>query len=121
MKRIYLSGAVTSLGIEKALKVFSAYEDKVNKYAMFSDFDSTTLKYKKDDVKAVNPLKEVPYKKGRSWFGYMIRDLKVLKSCDGIFMLPNYKESLGAKIELFFAKLWCKDIYNEELEYERIK
>lgn len=31
-------------------------------------------------------------------------DLELLKRCDGIFMLPNWKDSWGAKIEHEFAQ-----------------
>ena len=35
---------------------------------------------------------------------YYKRDLKMLERCDVIFMLPNWQQSTGAKIELEFAR-----------------
>lgn len=36
---------------------------------------------------------------------YYRRDLKLLERCDAIFMLPNWQESRGARLELEFARV----------------
>lgn len=47
---------------------------------------------------------ETPETKGQLPYGVYIRaGLKMLLECDGIIMLPNWKDSKGAKIELYVA------------------
>lgn len=46
----------------------------------------------------VNPARhELP--EGATWVDYMRQDLKLLCDCDGVYMLENWQESKGAKIE----------------------
>lgn len=46
----------------------------------------------------------------KSWKSYMKEDLRILKKCDAIFMLNNWQDSRGAKIEHWFAKRYNKTI-----------
>lgn len=57
--------------------------------------------------KVVNPLR-LPHNHERTWKAYMREDLQALKKCDGIFMLYNWKDSRGARIEHWFAKRYNK-------------
>ena len=38
------------------------------------------------------------------WEEKIIHDLNILKTCDGIYMLNNWKDSYGATVEYYFAK-----------------
>lgn len=40
----------------------------------------------------------------KTWADYLIRDLTILKDCDAIVMLPNWRESKGAMTEHAFAE-----------------
>ena len=38
------------------------------------------------------------------WEQHMLRDIELLMGCGGIFLLPDWKESRGARIEHAIAK-----------------
>ena len=40
-----------------------------------------------DNIEVVNPMREVPYEKDKTWEQYMIEDISLLFGCDSIFML----------------------------------
>lgn len=88
-RRVYLSGAISSLPIDEARMMFDKTESEISMWGH----------------EVVNPMKIVPYKKGRSWFSYMVRDIAQLVRCDAIMMLPNWKQSRGARIERRIAKI----------------
>ena len=56
----------------------------------------------------VNPVKEC--KKHWSWLRCMIKCLSLLKECKWVAMLPDWKESRGARIEHRVAQWLDKDI-----------
>lgn len=97
-KSIYISGKISGLKLENYLMLFTDREKMLKN------------KFKK----VINPLKIYPLFGINLWFFYMISDLKELYKCDYIYMMKNYKLSRGAKIELFFAKLWDKNIIFEK-------
>jgi hypothetical protein len=43
----------------------------------------------------------------------MISDIWELCRCDSIYMLENWKDSKGARIELIIAKILFKNVYYE--------
>lgn len=61
----------------------------------------------------VNPV-DLPHKHERTWKVYMREDLKEVKTCDAIYMLNNWIDSRGARIEHWFAKR-----YNLKVIYQR--
>jgi len=62
----------------------------------------------------VNPI-EVVNNSNENWYTAMGMCLEALETCDAIFMLPCYKDSKGAKIELKTAKdLGLQVYYNLE-------
>ena len=81
-KKIYISGAITSIGQIKAEKLFNKAEKMLNEQG----FD------------VVNPMK-LKHEHDLTWVDYMRVDLKALLDCDYIYMLSNWKNSKGAKIE----------------------
>ena len=84
--KIYISGKIS--GIEKeAIKIFQASED----YLIESGYQ------------AVNPMK-LNDEHDKSWESYMKVCIKALCDCDRIYMISNWTDSRGAKIELEIAK-----------------
>lgn len=62
------------------------------------------LGWKREDI--VNPAQEVPY--GTPWLKAMWRCLGLMRRCGWVAMLPDWKESSGARIERFVARLTWK-------------
>lgn len=83
--KIYISGAITGDSNYKAKFEKAKKELEVNGY------------------RAVNPAEfELP--ESATWEDYMKQDLALLLKCDGIYMLKDWEESRGARIEQFLAK-----------------
>lgn len=85
--RVYISGPMTGI------------QDHNRDAFLFAEQWLLLLGY---DV--VNPwrLGEV---KGWGRFDYMRRDLAALAGCDGIYMLPGWLRSRGARVEWFVARV----------------
>lgn len=62
------------------------------------------------DNTPVNPL-ENGLTPEHPWILHIIVDIWMLKQCDAIYMLPNWKRSRGAIIEFAVAKLLRKKIF----------
>ena len=86
MKKIYLSGKITGLTYEQAFNEFLAAEITASKIA----------------EQTINPMK-LTHNHDKSWENYMLEDIKNLFYCDSIFMLDNWNDSKGARIERFIA------------------
>ena len=58
-----------------------------------------------DRVRAAGhePVLPAPYVDGKSYEEYLRDDIRMLLDCDGIYMLPGWQESKGAKIEHMIA------------------
>lgn len=92
-KSIYLSGKITGLAPIEASKKFSEAE-----------------RILVDVAKVINPYEiGLPYEhrwisegvsEKERWERHMDRDLDLLRNCDCIYMLDNWKESTGAIIEI---------------------
>lgn len=84
--KVYISGKITGLPISEAEERFKDAEDLI-----------TAL-----NLIPVNPLNNgLP--RHSSWEEHMARDIELLKTCEAIFMLDNWEDSRGAKIEYEFA------------------
>jgi hypothetical protein len=93
-KRIFLSGKVSGLDYNTAKRLFEIEEYKL-----------TTL----EGCKVINPTKLC--KPSWSWTRCMLVCIRYLTICDGIYMLHNWKESRGAKVEHFIAKyIFCMQV-----------
>lgn len=57
----------------------------------------------------VNPAEfgETP---GRAWEDYLREDIKVLMDCTAVALLPGYKQSRGAMLELHIAQALSMDV-----------
>lgn len=96
-KKIYLSGAISKLTYEEAFALFEAAEIEALKIAH----------------EVVNPMKllfQLFHPKNPNditWGEYMVNDLNAImnEGVDSIYMLKNWQESDGAKIEFFTAQI----------------
>jgi hypothetical protein len=91
----YISGRISGLQESEARANFEYYANKARE---------TSVR----PVIIVNPFNIRPFLGIKTWFCYMLADLRELSMCDAIFMQPNWTESRGAVIEFFFAKFIFK-------------
>lgn len=99
MESIYISGKITGLDIgEAAINFQNAESHLIQTY---------------DNIEVINPIRSVPYKKGKTWEEYMIDDIALLFECDTIYMLKNWTDSKGARIECAIAMNMGKTILFE--------
>lgn len=87
MIKIYISGQISGLIRDDAQKNFDCAE----RYLRSLGF------------KVLNPMKLNPYNPDWSWQQYMLEDIRELFECDAIFLLDNWVNSRGARIELNIA------------------
>lgn len=100
MKRIYISGKITGLDMLEATSNFQKAESfLIEKYG---------------DIEVVNPMVAVPYEKNKTWEQYMLDDIELLFACDSIYMLNNWEDSKGARVECSIAKELSKTILFQE-------
>jgi hypothetical protein len=86
--KVYISGQITELDLEQAKYKFNWAESwlKVRGYI------------------PVNPMNVSPYVEGKEWKEYMKECVAALFDCDAIYMLSNWRESKGARIEKAIAE-----------------
>lgn len=96
--KIYVSGQITGLDRKEVEIKFQSAKDKIT----LIGFDCIT------------PLEICPFNKDYTWNDYMIEDIKGLFECDGIYMLRDWQESVGARIELAIAKELGLQIFYED-------
>jgi len=83
--KIYISGKIT--GIEDEAPMI---------------FKKAEIKLKEQGFDVVNPM-NLKHDHDKSWEAYMREDLTAMLTCDYIYMLKNYADSKGAKVELNLA------------------
>lgn len=84
--KVYISGKITGLPLSEAEERFKDAEELISALNLIP----------------VNPLNNgLP--RHSSWEEHMTRDIELLKQCEAIFMLENWEDSRGAKIEYDFA------------------
>ena len=103
MKTIYISGKITGLSIEEAMENFL----KAEKHLI-----------DKCDCYVINPMNK-PIEEGKTWGQYMLEDIEKLFECEAIYMLSNWEDSKGAKIEYAIAKNMGKVILYETPKHKR--
>ena len=89
-KKVYISGQITGLEKETYTALFSYAEKKIES-AGYTAINPARL----DDCE--NPEK-------MEWSDFLRRDIKLLCGCDYICLLPNWKESRGARLEATIAE-----------------
>ena len=93
-KTIYISGKITET---------DDYKDRFLK-----------AEQKLNPVKAGKWLERYLAPKFPTWVEYMKQDIKAMMLADCIYMLKGYRESKGARLELFLAKVLQYEIIYEE-------
>lgn len=83
-KRVYISGKITGIEEEAKEKFARAEKDMIT-----------------EGLKPINPMHMAGY--DLDYSKYMQIDLTLLETCSAIYMLENWKDSKGAKIERDFA------------------
>lgn len=84
--KIYISGKITGLPEADA------------KYY----FHSAHAELKTQGHEPVNPM-FLPHNHGKTWAEFMREDLQALLTCEAIYMLENWQDSKGARIEFGLA------------------
>ena len=82
VKRIYVSGPITSIGISRAKEVFGRVKEDLERRGF----------------EAVTPF-ENGIDEAEPYETHMKADIELLKTCDSICMLPGWQQSDGAKRE----------------------
>lgn len=83
---IYISGKMRGLEEQHSRKLFEEAENLLTAHGF----------------NALNPWK-FTHTSDR-WGDRITADLEILKSCDGIWMLENWRDSNGAIVEYYFAR-----------------
>lgn len=91
--KIYLAGKISGLPIEEARELFEHAEKEL----------------KECGHEVVNPLK-LPHAENTTWEDAMALDISHLIQCDAIFMLSNWSDSLGARLERLLAMQLGKEV-----------
>lgn len=87
MQKCYIAGKVTGLD-EKVYKL----------HFRKAEIAVSVLGYE-----PVNPI-ELPHDHDLSWLSYMREAMIEMLKCDAIYVLPNWEDSRGARIEVNLAK-----------------
>jgi hypothetical protein len=95
--KIYISGAINSIGLEKATVLFNNAE----KYLLSLGYD------------VINPL-NLCQEENITWADCMLEDIKYLFQCSHIYVLSNWRVSTGARIEVGIAQELGMTIIYEE-------
>lgn len=86
MNRVYIAGKVTGQNRIDCLQKFQAAENLIRT---------------KGNYEIINPMKLVP--EGTSWKMAMKICLRALITCDTLYVLPDWHESNGARLEMDIA------------------
>jgi len=88
MTKIYLSGPMTG-------------HPDLN----FPAFHAAAAELRAKGHTVINPAeKQDEVKPGMTWEDYMRQDIRLMMDCDAIHMLPGWRGSRGARLELHIAK-----------------
>ena len=101
--RVYISGKITGLDIEKARDNFFISEMNVRMMG-FTLINPMNKKY------LFNRMKKIP------WILYIICDMFLLLKCTAIYLQDNWKDSKGARIEFKVASFLGYIIIKERWE-----
>ena len=110
--KIYLSGKISGLEYYDFAINFRIAKDEAltNRASLEQAKFLRTGNYKHRKIEVVNPLFIKPLYGIHNWRCHMVADIWELLWCQEIFMLNNWHDSKGAKIEHFVAKLTMKTI-----------
>ena len=94
--KIYISGKISGLSIFTAAGTF------------LEGAKECRILY--PNAKIINPI-EIQHDQNLKWDDYMLKDIEELFTCDAIYMLSNWRQSVGARIEFNIAKEMKKKIH----------
>lgn len=105
-KKVYISGKMRGLDPEKFAPIF----EKARRFLESKGYE------------VVNPVdfEEEKMKTCECWADFIIFDLPILKTCNAIYMLQNWQDSWGAKVEFDFANGHGLEILYQEKPFPRI-
>ena len=86
--KVYISGKITGLQIEEVNENFSKAASYIRSIGHIP----------------ISPLDITPPNADMDWKEFMIKDISGLLDCDAIYMLKNWGQSKGARIEYQIAK-----------------
>ena len=101
--KVYLSGKITGKKIDIAMADFEFAKQQVLSNA---DLLLTGI-YEGQILEVVNPFEINKHliKAGHAnWARYMRNDIKALMDCDAIAMMPDWRQSKGARLEVYIAR-----------------
>jgi hypothetical protein len=99
---IYISGKITGLPEDEVYEKFAKAENRL----LSEGF-----------TKIVNPV-TIEHSHNKTWESYMLKDIEVLFQCASVYMIYDWEDSKGARIEHAIAKTlgkniiyqnWCSD------------
>ena len=94
MVKAYISGRITGLPYDEVERAFFGAEAVLEAL----------------DYEVLNPLKN-GLDRTASWREHMTADIAMLMQADVVFMLPDWNESKGARIEHYIANEMKKTVY----------
>jgi hypothetical protein len=86
--KIYISGKISGLPIQPVIEKFKWH-------AVFLELKGH---------ESINPFDVSPLDESKDWHDYMIEDIAALFKCEAIYMLKDWGQSRGARIEYQIAK-----------------
>ena len=96
--KIYISGKITGLEYDEAFAAFTEAADWI----------------RCNGHQAVNPMDIVKEQEGKSWIEYICEDLAILNDCEAIFLLHNWQDSKGARLEKAFMEILGRPVLYQE-------
>ena len=99
--KIYVAGKVSGLPLEHT-------KEKFKWHAAFLSFQGNEV---------INPMVISPFDESKTWEDYISECIPELLKCDAIYLLRDWGQSKGARIEYVIAKeLGLKIIFEGEYE-----
>lgn len=86
--KVYISGKISGLPLKNVIEKFK--------------FHAVFLELKGHEP--INPIDINPFDETKDWYDYMCNDIAALLKCDAIYMLKDWGQSRGARIEYQIAK-----------------
>ena len=103
--KIYISGKISGLTTEEAQNNFESAENYLK-----DKFESKGVA-----LTLINPMK-LEHNHNKSWEEFMKEDIGALLNCDAIYLLKNWGDSRGARIERAIAlELGIEIVYENYL------
>lgn len=99
--RVYISGKITGLPYDEAVKKFNNSKDIINKA------------FRRPVI--INPIEISPFDPKKEWQHYMKDCIIQLLTCNVIVLQKDWRQSKGARIEYAIAAELGLQIYLEEI------